>query len=155
MNFHSLGTGKDCGCVIFLALLPHGANTVFFASPVVVKLQRGNLQWLVQGHGGLPKVSINSKTTPTPTPPKTSNVRCPAWLRITWQACLQGQCPLPQPAGSEVRKLSWNSGGLKSRIMNSALSAPPSALDLKWAAVSLPLTGTALTVAPCTKRFLP
>lgn len=99
MNLHSLGTGKDCSCVIFLALLPHVANTVFFASPAVVKLQRGNLQWLVQGHGGLPKVYINSKTTPTPTPPKTSNVRCPAWLRITWQACLQGQCPLPQPGG--------------------------------------------------------
>lgn len=61
MDLHALGTGKDCGCIIFLALILHMVNTVFFASPMV-KPQRRNLKWLVQGHGSLPKVYINNKT---------------------------------------------------------------------------------------------
>lgn len=40
-------------------------------------------------------------------------------------------------------------------IMNSQLSLSPSAPDLMWTAVSLPLTGTAFLVASCTKLFLP
>lgn len=40
-------------------------------------------------------------------------------------------------------------------IMNSQLSVSPSAPDLMWTAVSLPLTGTAFLVASCTKLFLP
>lgn len=113
----------------------------------MTKLQKRKLTGLVQGHGSVPKVYIK----------KQNSFQMPslAWDHLA--TLISDAVSLVKAlVGNTCLRLSWNGGRRWSPgIMNSALSVSPSAPDLMWTAVSLPLTRTAFLVAPCTKLFLP